>query len=162
MTFRLDESGKALRSVWLTAAGRPMHALAPADPEGAGPALVLVHGLSVSGRYMVPTALRLARRFAAYVPDLPGFGRSGRPARALDIPGLTDALAAWMQELGLTRAAFLGNSLACQVLVDLAVRYPGRVRRLVLVGPAPDPGARSVLRLFGRGLLDLPREALSL
>lgn len=40
------------------------------------PAVVLVHGLVVSSRYMVPTLKRLARDYRVYAPDLPGFGES--------------------------------------------------------------------------------------
>ena len=39
------------------------------------PTVVLVHGLSVSSGYMVPTVLRLAPYYQVYAPDLPGFGK---------------------------------------------------------------------------------------
>ena len=50
----------------------------------AGP-FVLVHGVGVSGRYMLPVARVLARDHSVYVPDLPGYGKSGRPPRATGI-----------------------------------------------------------------------------
>ena len=78
---------EGLVSRWTTVDGWSMHALVPADPSRhAGPPVVLVHGLGVSGRYMVPTAVRLARHLPTYVPDLPGFGKSARPPHALGIP----------------------------------------------------------------------------
>ena len=40
-----------------------------------------VHGFGLSGRYLLPTAERLADDFHTLVPDLPGFGRSGRSRR---------------------------------------------------------------------------------
>jgi 2-hydroxy-6-oxonona-2,4-dienedioate hydrolase len=43
------------------------------------PALILVHGLVVSSRYMVPIAELLSAHYRVYVPDLPGFGKSGKP-----------------------------------------------------------------------------------
>ena len=39
-----------------------------------GPPIVLVHGLVVSGRYMVPLLDELASSHTVYAPDLPGFG----------------------------------------------------------------------------------------
>jgi 2-hydroxy-6-oxonona-2,4-dienedioate hydrolase len=72
--------------------------------------VVLVHGLVVSSRYMVPTAERLTSHCRVFAPDLPGFGRNEKPPRALDVAGLSDALSAWMGELGLERAALVGNS----------------------------------------------------
>jgi 2-hydroxy-6-oxonona-2,4-dienedioate hydrolase len=55
----------------------------------------------------------------------------------------------------------LGNSLGCQVIIDLAVRFPELVDRAVLVGPTVDPRARGLLRQIGRGALDLLREPVS-
>src|SRR5262249_17345979 len=75
MTAPGDTAGKGLRSTWTRVNGRMMYArvseaAAPADR----PTVVLVHGLGVSGTYMVPTAQRLAVDHAVYVPDLPGYG----------------------------------------------------------------------------------------
>ena len=140
-----------------------IHARVSEEPglEGRA-AVVLVHGLVVSSRYMVPTAERLAPYRRVYVPDLPGFGRSEKPSRILDVSGLSDALSAWMGEVGLERAVLVGNSLGCQIIADLAVRHPGRVERAVLQGPTMDPLGRSVPRQVGRFLLDATREPPSL
>jgi pimeloyl-ACP methyl ester carboxylesterase len=62
----------------------------------------------------------------------------------------------------LCHAALVGNSIGCQVIADLAVRYPARVARAVLQGPTMDPKGRSFSRQVGRFLLDVPREPLSL
>ena len=136
-----------------------MHARASDNPlPNNGPALILVHGLVVSSRYMAPIAEALSAHYRVYVPDLPGFGKSGKPPHVLSLVELSDTLAAWMQEAGLERAAFLGNSFGCQIIADLAVRHPGRVERAVLQGPTMDPRGRTVLRQIGGFLLDMPRE----
>lgn len=124
--------------------------------------VVLVHGLGMSGRSMLPTLRRLAPDFHVWAPDLPGFGDSARPRRALDLAELADALAGWMDAVDLPRAAMLGNSLGCQIIGHLATRSPARLTRAVLVGPTRDPQARNPLRQAGRLLLDAPREAPSL
>jgi pimeloyl-ACP methyl ester carboxylesterase len=59
---------------------------------------------------------------------------------------MADALAAWMDSMDIGRAALVGNSLGCEVLVELAVRHPDRVERLVLQGPTPDSEQASALR----------------
>jgi pimeloyl-ACP methyl ester carboxylesterase len=102
--------------------------------------VVLVPGLVVSSYYMVPTLKRLAAYHPVYAPDLPGFGESEKPRRVLDVTGLCDSLAAWMREIGLERAALVGNSFGYQIIGDLAVRHPNRFERAVLQGPAMDPG----------------------
>ncbi|MFY9290122.1 MAG: alpha/beta hydrolase [Methylorubrum rhodinum] len=124
--------------------------------------VVLVHGLGMSSRYMIPLAKHLAPHLRVYAPDLPGFGRSDKPRQALTVRELADALAAWMQALGLERAAFVGNSLGCEVLVEFALVYPQRVDRLVLQGPTPDPEARGIARQIAGFFLIAPFEHWSL
>lgn len=124
--------------------------------------MILVHGLIVSGRYMVPTLKQLAHHYRVYAPDLPGFGKSESPLDVLDIPGLSGALASWMDALRLEEAALVGNSMGCQVIAHLAARRPALVERAVLQAPTMDPHGRSVSRHVARFLLDVPREPLSL
>ena len=71
---------------------------------------------------------------------------------------LADALVGWMQAMGLSSATFLGNSMGCQVIVNVALRYPERVRRAILVGPTMDPQVRTIHRAGPRLLLDCLRE----
>jgi 2-hydroxy-6-oxonona-2,4-dienedioate hydrolase len=103
---------------------------------------------------MLPAAEQLAPFARVHAPDLPGFGRSAKPSRVLDVPALADALAAWMDAVELERAALVANSFGCQVVVDLAVRHGERVERIVLNGPTIDPQGPSVARQIGRLLRD--------
>lgn len=153
-----------LRSAWFDVGGQRMHArVSPAEAAPFhGPPLVLVHGLVISSLYMVPTAERLAGEFPVYAPDLPGFGRSDKPARVLTVPELADSLRQWMDAAGLPSAVLVGNSLGCQIAVDLAARWPGRVRGLVLAGPTMDRHARNAATQIGRWLRDWSREPPSL
>ena len=72
--------------------------------------MVLVHGLGVSSRYMLPTLALLAPRARVFAPDLPGFGHSTKPPHTLSLAELADSLADWMSATGLDRAVLLGNS----------------------------------------------------
>jgi 2-hydroxy-6-oxonona-2,4-dienedioate hydrolase len=150
------------RSTWTSAGRFRMHArVADSAPPGS-PRVVLVHGLGVSSRYMIPTIRSLAHDCHVFAPDLPGYGRSAGPRDALDIPLLADALDAWLEAAHIGAPdVLLGNSMGCQILVDLAVRRPARVRRLVLVGPTMDAAARTAWQQFARLALDSVREAPS-
>ncbi len=55
-----------------------MHARVPTRqiPTPHTDPVVLVHGLGVSSRYMLPTLALLAPRYRVFAPDLPGFGHS--------------------------------------------------------------------------------------
>lgn len=74
------------------------------------PTFVLVPGLGLSGRYMMPSAEQLATVGKVWVPDLPGCGRSGKPDPVPDIPALADAPALWMKRHGITNAVLIGHS----------------------------------------------------
>ena len=124
--------------------------------------IVLVHGQIISSLYMVPTAERLASRFRVFAPDLPGFGLSDKPPAVLCVPELADALGAWMDAIGLRRAALVGNSLGCQIAVDLAARRPELIEALVLAGPSVDRHARTASAQIIRWLRDWPGERPSL
>lgn len=126
------------------------------------PPIVHVHGFGVSGRYLEPTAMRLAAHYPVHVPDLPGHGRSERPPRLLDIRGLADALAGYLDAEDIRRAVLLGNSLGCLTAAEFAHRYPERVESMVLVSPAGGPHNRPLPRGLAQLLRDSLREPPSL
>lgn len=149
-----------VKSVWIKVHGRRAHARV-AD-EAAGTPIVLVHGIGVSSAYLVPTALALASDHPVYAPDLPGFGRSKGPSRALNVAQLAEELLAWMDAMGLARPVLLGNSFGCQVIVALSVAAPERVAALVLLGPTVDPRWRTFLRQIPRWIVEGMREPWSI
>ena len=146
------------QSRWRTVRAVPTHNRCSLDSPNRTPRLVLLHGLAVSHRYLMPLAARLASHHPVHVVDLPGFGLSGEPGRVLDVAQHADHLASWLEATGLAPVVLLGNSFGCQVAVDLAVRHPHQVRGLVLVGPTVDPAARTALRQVARWLRDTARE----
>jgi pimeloyl-ACP methyl ester carboxylesterase len=125
--------------------------------SGTATPCVLLHGLAVSHRYLMPTARLLGPR-SVYVPDLAGFGLSDKPAAVLDVGGHADLITALLGRLGGAPVALLGNSFGCQVAVDVALRRPDLVAALILVGPTTDPAAATARGQLGRLLRDLPHE----
>jgi 2-hydroxy-6-oxonona-2,4-dienedioate hydrolase len=138
-----------LRHVWHDVCGVRMHSLRStvALPPDA-PTVVLVHGLALSGRYMIPTGRCLAPHAHVHLPDLPGFGDSADPGRILDVPGLAAALGDWMAAARLPPAVLVGNSFGCQIIIDLAARRPQGVEGAVLQGPTTPPEDRTWLRQY--------------
>lgn len=110
--------------------------LVPGHPRGS---VVVVHGMVVAGRGTVPLAAALQDRgLSVHLPDLPGFGESDKPARALDVDGLAVTLGRWMEAAGIGHAAVLGNSFGTQVAAALAAGASDSLSSLVLVAPTID------------------------
>ncbi len=142
------------------AAGTRVHA-AVAGPAHA-PAVVCVHGLGCSHGYFLPVARELAADARVTAPDLPGFGRTPGPSRALDIRGLSLALGDWLRATGRGGALLLANSTGCQVVIDLAVHSPDLLGPAVLVGPTVDRHARTLRQQWGQLIMNQRWESPSL
>lgn len=100
-------------------------------PETA-PALALIHGWGMHSGVWQPLVKKLSRHFCLYLVDLPGMGMS----RPVD-PGHLHAVAGKIAELLPLNMDICGWSLGGLVAMRIALSYPDRVRRLVLVGATP-------------------------
>lgn len=130
------------------------------SPSPAPDARVLahLHGFGLSGRYLLPTAEKLADEFHTLVPDLPGFGRSGKRKDMLDIPDLAHAAMDFFDDRGVDKVSLVGNSMGCPVILECAHHYPERVERAVLVSPAGGVFNRPLRRAMAQLAMDAPRE----
>src|SRR5919107_4822251 len=77
---------------------------------GSGPPLILLHGLSGSGRWWGRNVPVFSRSFRTYSVDLPGFGGS-RGVRWSRLDDIADRLADWLRDEDLPRAHVAGHSL---------------------------------------------------
>jgi pimeloyl-ACP methyl ester carboxylesterase len=126
---------------------------------GSGVPVVHIHGFAISGAYLMPTARVLAGPRVNVVPDLPGYGRSERRDRVLDIPALAAALLGILDALDIDQAVLVGNSMGCPVGLEVAHEAPERVDRLVLVSPAGGVQNQPLPRALGQLALDVVRES---
>lgn len=129
-----SRSARKVRVAGCNVYGR--HLRPDVQPVGA---VVLVHGMVVAGTGMLPLARELvARRFEVHLPDLPGFGRSDKPRRALDVDGLADAVVGWISACGLGGSGVLGNSFGTQVAAAAVEQMGEKTGPLALLSPTID------------------------
>jgi pimeloyl-ACP methyl ester carboxylesterase len=100
------------------------------------PAVILLHGFGASLDTWEPWAKALSARYRVIRFDLPGFGLTGADTSgdygdAREIRILTGL----MDQLGVDRAAVIGNSLGGRIAWSFAAAHPARVTRLVLISP---------------------------
>ena len=98
-----------------------------------GQPVVLLHGYPLDGAMWRAQVNPLATAgFRVVIPDLPGHGQS--PVQdPCSIASITDAVLAELDRLKLGKCHVVGFSMGGYVALDLAIRHPGRVARLVLV-----------------------------
>jgi pimeloyl-ACP methyl ester carboxylesterase len=121
------------------------------DRTGSGPPLVLVHGLGSCKEMWRPVMPMLARERDVIAVDLPGFG--GSPPGPITVAGLTDAVAAFADGLGLDGWHVAGNSMGGGIA--LALGAAGRVRTACAVSPIGFARGREIA--YGRATLAATR-----
>src|SRR5262245_15427037 len=101
------------------------------EQSGAGPPLLLIHGLMVSGAMYQGVLPALATHYRVVVPDLRGHGRSGALPGPYSVKQLSRDLAQLLDDQHVDAAHVLGYSQGGAVAQQLARDYPDRVRGLV-------------------------------
>jgi pimeloyl-ACP methyl ester carboxylesterase len=128
---------------------------------GEGPPLILIHGLSGSGRWWRQNVNFLAQEYHVYIIDLIGFGQ-GRRQRFI-LHRMARIIAQWMDMLALERAILIGHSMGGFIAADLASNCPEKVERLVLVDAAALPLGRTDAQIavgLIRALFEMPTSFL--
>ena len=121
--------------------------------EGDDEPVVFVHGLGGSWQNWLENIPRFARDRRVVAVDLPGFGRSEMPTEEISIRGFARSVDELCDRLGLGHVVVVGNSMGGFTAAEMAISYPERVERLVLVSAA----GISITRLRRAPLLTLGR-----
>jgi len=100
---------------------------------GAGPVLLLVHGMGGGYENWRDVIGPLARRYTVVAPDLPGHGASAPGNGDYSIGALAAGLRDLLLALGHDRATLVGHSLGGGIAMQLSYQFPELAERLVLV-----------------------------
>jgi pimeloyl-ACP methyl ester carboxylesterase len=105
------------------------------DTGGSGPPLLFIHGLGGIWQNWLLNLPVFMRTHRCVAVDLPGFGLSEKPDEC-SIPGFAHTVDKVCDQLGIVDPVVVGNSMGGFVGAELAVRFPTRVSKLVLVAAA--------------------------
>ncbi len=108
-----------------------------------GPAVVLVHGIGMSSRYLARLHDALLPDAAVFSVDLPGFAGLPKPRGDVDVETMAAALAKVVASLDAGPVVLVGHSMGTQWAVELGVQRPDLVSRVVIIGPVTDVAHRS-------------------
>jgi esterase len=102
--------------------------------HGTGEPILCIHGTGSSAALWVDAAAELARHGRTIIYDRRGFARSERPEPfVINVHQHTDDAAALIDAVAGTPVIVIGRSHGGEIAVDLALRYPDRVRALALL-----------------------------
>jgi pimeloyl-ACP methyl ester carboxylesterase len=102
--------------------------------KGDGPTVILLHGWGGSSKSLLNLQLRLAEMgFQAFCIDLPGFGESSKPDRALVLDDYVEYLNELIEKLNIYKPVLIGHSFGGKVAMAFAIKYRNLPSKLILI-----------------------------
>jgi len=123
------------------------------DPTGE--AIIFLHGWPDSWFSFSRVLPLLSPEYRAFAPDQRGHGESERPECCYTLDDFAADVDAFMDTLGINKATLAGHSMGSLIAQRVALSYPRRVRRLVLIGTATMAANSEVLLEAGEELRSL-------
>jgi pimeloyl-ACP methyl ester carboxylesterase len=118
---------------------------------GRGRPVILLHGWLGSWGLWQETMTYLGRYYRTYALDFWGFGESGRKRETYAVQDFVSLVDQFMEHLGIARAPLVGHSMGGTVSLSVAIQYPQRVRKVVVIGsPIVGSSLSFLLKLFGQ------------
>ena len=108
------------------------------EVSGAGDPLIVLHGAYMNIPSMGAIIPKLARTHKIYALEFQGHGRTTDINRPITYPALADDVAAFMDSIGITKADVFGYSMGSIAGLQLAIRHPAKVNKLVAASVAYD------------------------
>jgi pimeloyl-ACP methyl ester carboxylesterase len=117
---------------------------------GRGRPVILLHGWLGSWGLWQDTMSFLGRYYRTYALDFWGFGESGKKRETYAVQDFVGLVDQFMEQLGIANAPLVGHSMGGTVSLSVAIKYPQRVSKVVVVG-SPIVGSSLALPLKWAG-----------
>lgn len=101
---------------------------------GRGRPVILLHGWLGSWGLWQETMTYLGQYYRTYALDFWGFGESGKKRDTFMVTDFVSLVDQFMDKLGIIRAPLVGHSMGGTVSLSMALRYPERVQKVVIIG----------------------------
>jgi 4,5:9,10-diseco-3-hydroxy-5,9,17-trioxoandrosta-1(10),2-diene-4-oate hydrolase len=121
---------------WLEIEGRQVNLIDIGPRDTGEDPIIFIHGLAGCWQNWLENIPHFAQDRRVIAMDLPGFGHSEMPAEKISISGYGRTVEAILDELGAEGAEIVGNSMGGFIGAEVAIQFPQRVKRLVLVSAA--------------------------
>jgi pimeloyl-ACP methyl ester carboxylesterase len=108
------------------------------EVSGTGDPLIVLHGSYMNIPSMGAIIPKLAETHKVYAIEFQGHGRTTDIDRPITYPNLADDVAAFMDAVGLRKADVFGYSMGAAAGLQLAIRHPEKVNKLIAASAAYD------------------------
>jgi 4,5:9,10-diseco-3-hydroxy-5,9,17-trioxoandrosta-1(10),2-diene-4-oate hydrolase len=116
----------------IRANGHRLHCLR----AGSGPSVVLLHGGASDSRDWVETMTAFSHSHTLHAPDILGYGKSDRTRTAYYLREFVESTLEFIRELDFDSHVLVGHSIGGRVCLEIALRHPELVHKLVLIDTA--------------------------
>ena len=138
-------SGKHIESLTVTIGENQAHYL----KVGSGTPVVLIHGGASDSRDWIGTMSELdVTSYGFYAPDLIGYGQSDRTKNGYYLSDFAEFTRGFIQALNLDSPVLVGHSLGGRICLEVSLRHPGEISKLVLISAAGLGGISKLGRLL--------------
>lgn len=110
--------------------------IAYVDEGDSDEVIIFVHGLGSYLRAWEKNVAELQKDFRVIAIDLPGYGKSSKEPHPGTPEFYSDVIKQFMDALGIEKANIGGHSMGGQAAIAMAIKYPDRIKKLLLVAPA--------------------------
>ncbi|MFK5856179.1 MAG: alpha/beta hydrolase [Bacteroidota bacterium] len=114
------------------------------DEYGSGEPLLLIAGLASDSQSWLTVIIGLSKHFRVIILDNRGVGRSDKDNTDITVPKMTDDCIALLRHLKLSTVNVIGHSMGGMIAMDMAIRYPEFVGKLILEATSPAIGMRNI------------------
>lgn len=108
--------------------------------------MLILHGWGQSGKHWQETEKQLSEKCRAVALDLPAFGSTSPIPGSPEVSDYADFVHAFIKKMKFGSVILVGHSFGGQVAVDLALRYPEEISKLILISPACVRSVKSGLK----------------
>ncbi len=121
---------------------------------GRGNPVILLHGWLGSWGLWKETMEYLGRYYRTYALDFWGFGESGKKRDTYEVVDFVHLVDQFMEQLGIFHAPLVGHSMGGTVSLSVAIQYPDRVHKVIVIGsPITGSSLSFLLKLFGQRII---------
>lgn len=104
--------------------------------EGKGDVIIFIHGLGSYSPAWKKNVSVLKEKFRCIAVDLPGYGKSSKEIHSGKMEFYADVIIELLDKLNIEKATIAGHSMGGQIGMVMALKYPDRIKALILASPA--------------------------